>query len=93
MAFQPTDIRELARLANIALTEEEQISFAKQFDDLFRFFDCITEAEGCSENQTEGISVLREDHACVDETRDALLGCAKTTADGCITVPLVMEDL
>lgn len=87
------DIKQLADLANIALTQEECLAFSRDFDGLLRFLHSITETEIFVPQLSNAAVFFRDDEVCDGFCRDELLANAATTAQGYITVPLVMEDI
>ncbi len=93
MDKQKTDVCELAKLAKITLTQVESKAFSHDFDELLSFLESITKTELSADIVSNTVDSLREDVPCVEFSREELLANAATTADGYITVPLVMEDL
>ncbi len=86
------DFDKLAKLANIDPANTDG-RLSQYFDAMLRFFDGM---DAVGRNAPEDFDValpMREDTVRAETTREELLCGAKTVADGCITVPLVMEDL
>ncbi len=75
------DIRHIAKLARLQLSEEEVKKFAKELTSILEYIDVLNELD--TENveptaQVTGLSnVFREDEAKESEaTKDELLGCS-----------------
>lgn len=90
------DADAVARLSNLEFSEEEKRELSEDMASIVAFADRLTAAD------TEGVppsfgtlpleNVFREDIPQILFTRDELLAAAPTKADGCITVPRVVEE-
>ena len=88
-------VKHVAHLARLAITEEEASKFTKQLDDIISF------AEQLNELDTENVepmahalevrNVMREDHAQQGLPREEVLKNAPDHQDGQIKVPGIME--
>ncbi|MGM9986235.1 MAG: Asp-tRNA(Asn)/Glu-tRNA(Gln) amidotransferase subunit GatC [Bacillaceae bacterium] len=89
------DVKHVANLARLAVTEEEVEKFTKQLDDI------ITFAEQLNELNTEGVkptshvlemkNILREDKAKQGLPVEEVLKNAPDSQDGFIRVPAIIE--
>lgn len=88
-------VKHVAHLARLAITEEEASKFTKQLDDIISF------AEQLNELDTENVepmahalevrNVMREDRAQQGLQREEVLKNAPDHQDGQIKVPGIME--
>ncbi|WP_210367268.1 Asp-tRNA(Asn)/Glu-tRNA(Gln) amidotransferase subunit GatC [Bacillus sp. REN3] len=88
-------VKHVAHLARLAITEEEASKFTKQLDDIISF------AEQLNELDTENVepmahalevrNVMREDRAQQGLPREEVLKNAPDHQDGQIKVPGIME--
>lgn len=89
------EVKHVANLARLSVTEEETVKFTKQLDSI------ITFAEQLNELDTEGIeptthvlkmkNILREDKASEGLSRDEVLKNAPDHQDGQFKVPSILE--
>lgn len=92
-----TDIKHLAKLANLVIATDRQTKLATQIDATFEYIKTLeqTDTESLSEtNQVTGLTnILRED--IVDDSRtftqDQALQNAKNTYKGYFVVPAILE--
>lgn len=89
---KPIDINKTADLSMLSLTEDEKEKFSKDMASMIGFANKICELE-CEEDTSlcGETNILRKDNAVIGGSRDELLKNAKTTSDGYITVPRVVE--
>jgi aspartyl-tRNA(Asn)/glutamyl-tRNA(Gln) amidotransferase subunit C len=89
------DIRKIARLARLRLTDEEAETFTRQLDEVLGYVDKLSNLDldnvEASAHPRESEDVLREDEIrpCLDQEQ-ALLNAPKRSADQFI-VPKVVE--
>lgn len=90
------DIDYVARLARVALSEEEKATFAKQLGDVLGYFQRLEEVDvagvGPSAHPHEVGNVWRADEPGSAFTVDEALANAPARRDGQIVVPKVVED-
>ncbi len=96
MRLTPEDVRHVAELAKLSLTDEEVIEYAEQLSDI------LTYAERLSEVDTSGIpptpfvlplaSVMREDEPEPGLTNEEALANAPDAADGFFRVKAVFGE-
>ena len=95
MKITKEEVKYVANLARLNLTEDEAERLQTEMADIIAFADTLSNLE------TDGIeptnhairveNVLREDECRDSYSRDALLGCAPEKQAGCYTVPKVVE--
>jgi aspartyl-tRNA(Asn)/glutamyl-tRNA(Gln) amidotransferase subunit C len=99
MAFQPDDIRRLARLSRIAVDEPDATHFAQELSGIFGLIDQLQAVE------TQGVEPLahpldavlhsaqrlREDRATETSAREANMANAPEVEGGLFLVPKVIE--
>lgn len=88
-------VRQVAELAKLSLTEEEEARMAEDMGEILRFAEMMNQLDtgdaAALAHVTGTQNVLREDapRPCFD--RDALLSGAPSAADGCFLVPKSFE--
>lgn len=95
MKITKEEVKYVANLARLNLSEDEVARLETQMADIIAFADTLSGMD------TEGIeptnhairveNVLREDENRASYDRDALLGCAPAKQAGCYSVPKVVE--
>ncbi|MDD3149819.1 MAG: Asp-tRNA(Asn)/Glu-tRNA(Gln) amidotransferase subunit GatC [Candidatus Gastranaerophilales bacterium] len=86
-------VEHVAKLARLALTEEEKEKFAKQFDDILEYFNQLNEVN--TENvkpmahAVPSSNVMREDVVVRDCTKEEILSNAPEEEDGFFKVPKI----
>jgi len=95
MPLQPEDIRRIAHLARLAVTDEEADRTLAQLNDILRMIDRLqavdtTGVEPMS-HPLGGAQRLREDAVTEQPDREAALRNAPATRDGLFLVPRVIE--
>ncbi len=96
MRLTPEDVRHVAELAKLSLTDEEVVEYAEQLSDILAY------AERLSEVDTSGIpptpfvlplaSVMREDEPEPGLTNEEALANAPDAADGFFRVKAVFGE-
>lgn len=78
--FTPDDLRRVARLARLALTEDEERLFARQLDTFLAFADQVqgidTEDVPPMSHPAGGAAAMRDDHPEPSLPRDIALAAA-----------------
>lgn len=91
------DVRYVADLARIELTDDEAARFEKELDDVLEYVQKLGELDVDTIEATAHAmplsNVMREDIARPGMDREAMLGNAPATADDAfVRVPVVIED-
>ena len=86
------DIEAVARLARIALTDEEKITLATEVAEILAMGDRLTAAPDPREGKAVAEGVLRPDEPTTGLSREEILAMAPTSAEGYVTVPHVLSD-
>ncbi len=94
MSITPQDVQRMASLARLRIDEPTQELFAKQFADIISYMDILAEVD------TQGIEAmyspsehptpLREDAACNEPKRAAVLSNAPKTDGQYFVVPRIV---
>jgi aspartyl-tRNA(Asn)/glutamyl-tRNA(Gln) amidotransferase subunit C len=96
MALSRDEIRKVALLARLELTDGELDEQAKHFNDLLSQFEILQSLDVQDIEPTSHsiplVNVLRADTARPSLTRDAALANAPESRDGCIVVPRIVEN-
>jgi aspartyl-tRNA(Asn)/glutamyl-tRNA(Gln) amidotransferase subunit C len=89
------DVRYVARLARINLTEDEAKIFQKQLDDVLKYAEKLLEVDVTNVRATAGalpvFNVFRDDSPRDWFTANEALSNAPRQANGLFTVPKVLE--
>lgn len=91
------EVRHIAHLARLSLSDEELKKFSAQLSAILQFVSTLQKVKTTEivapPRRAEGTVVGREDRviACEDTNRDALLGTAPQRRGGGIAVPAVFE--
>ncbi len=99
MAFQPDDIRRLARLSRIAVDGDEAERFARELSGIFGLIDQLQAIDTSGvEPLAHPLDVvmasaqrLREDRAAPPDSREANMANAPQAEGGLFLVPRVIE--
>lgn len=99
MAFQPDDIRRLAKLSRIAVDEADAAYFARELSGIFGLIDQLqavdTQDVGPLAHPLDALmhsaQRLREDRATEANAREANMANAPEVEDGLFLVPKVIE--
>lgn len=98
MALTREDIRGIAHLARLSLTEEEEIRYAEQLSGVLSYIDMLNEVDTDSVVETAQVKgledVLRDDVSVRtdDDTRTKLVALFPKSEKGMLVVPGVFED-
>ena len=95
MALSRDEVRKVALLARLELTDEELDEQAKHFNDLLQQFEALQALDVTGIEPTSHsiplVNVLREDASRPSLPRDVALANAPESRDGCIVVPRIVE--
>jgi aspartyl-tRNA(Asn)/glutamyl-tRNA(Gln) amidotransferase subunit C len=95
MPLQPEDIRRIAHLARLAVTDEEADRTLAQLNDILRMIDRLQAVDTAGvepmSHPLGGAQRLREDAVTEHPDRDAALRNAPASRDGLYLVPRVIE--
>ncbi len=95
MALSRDEIRKVALLARLELSDVELDEQAKHFNDLLLQFDILQSVDVSGIEPTSHsiplVNVLREDIARPSLSREQALANAPESRDGCIVVPRIVE--
>ncbi|MCS1352048.1 Asp-tRNA(Asn)/Glu-tRNA(Gln) amidotransferase subunit GatC [Mechercharimyces sp. CAU 1602] len=96
MSISSTDVKHIANLARLTLTEEEVTNYTSQLNDILQFADKLNELDTSDVEPTSHVlplvNVLREDEVRPSLTREEALKNAPDQKDGQVRVPAVFED-
>ena len=92
---QPNDIKHVAKLAKLEIEASKIADFTTEFNAIIDFVEQLAEVDTTGVEPTyhgnQLLNVFREDVAKPGVERDVMLANAKTTKDGFIQVPAIME--
>ena len=92
---QPKDIQHVAKLAKLEIETEKIESFTTEFNAIIAFVEQLGEVDTTGVTPTyhgnDLLNVFREDVAKPGVEREKMMMNAKTTKDGFIQVPAIME--
>ncbi|MDR0534973.1 MAG: Asp-tRNA(Asn)/Glu-tRNA(Gln) amidotransferase subunit GatC [Puniceicoccales bacterium] len=92
----PIDINRLAKLARIALTDDEKQRFSGELDGILGYFDQLEQADvagvECSAHPFPVHNILREDQPAPSLPTEVLERLAPAFRDGHVLVPRVVDD-
>jgi aspartyl-tRNA(Asn)/glutamyl-tRNA(Gln) amidotransferase subunit C len=95
MALTRDEVRKVALLARLELTDDELDAQAKHFNDLLQQFEILQSLDLSGIEPTSHsiplVNVLREDVVLPSLSREAALANAPESRDGCIVVPRIVE--
>lgn len=87
------DVRHVAKLARLELTEEETIKYSKQLGDIIKYVEQMNEVD------TTGVepmphpipvyNVMREDEVKYEQTKEEMMANAPYEEDGFFRVPKI----
>lgn len=83
------DVKKIASLACLSLTPEEEARLAQQMEQIVSFAALLPVTEGDGKEDALTVEDLREDRVVPSMSRGELIPPAKTSADGCVTVPRI----
>ncbi|MDR0425810.1 MAG: Asp-tRNA(Asn)/Glu-tRNA(Gln) amidotransferase subunit GatC [Clostridiales bacterium] len=95
MKVDTAEVRRIAALSRIRLTEAEETAMRAHLEVVLRQFSVIgsvdTEAVAPTAHILPAANVLREDEAQAPTAREVLLACAPKADGECFIVPAVIE--
>ncbi|MDD3437743.1 MAG: Asp-tRNA(Asn)/Glu-tRNA(Gln) amidotransferase subunit GatC [Candidatus Gastranaerophilales bacterium] len=87
------DVEHVAKLARLALSEEEKQKFVKQLNSILEYMNELNEVDTSNvapmEHSIKITNVMREDTVVVDFSREELLNNAPEEEDGFFRVPKI----
>ncbi|HLK56791.1 MAG TPA: Asp-tRNA(Asn)/Glu-tRNA(Gln) amidotransferase subunit GatC [Chthonomonadaceae bacterium] len=95
MALSREEVRKVALLARLELTDDEIDEQAKHINDLLKTFETLQQLDVTGIEPTSHsipiVNVLREDRTLPSLPREAVLANAPEARDGCFIVPRIVE--
>ena len=93
MALTIEEVRKLAHLARISVSEEELVSFAEDISSIIGFVDRVqnVKLDGVPDTTYSDINVFRSDEVNALESVYDLVECAPLHQDHFVKVPKVIE--
>lgn len=95
MALTPDEVRKVALLARLELSDDEVETQARHLNSLLQQFEALQALDVTGIEPTSHafpvVNVLREDRERPSLPREAVLANAPEAADGCFVVPRIME--
>ena len=95
MAITEQEVRYVAHLSRLELSEDELARFAAQLDEVLQYVEKLNELDTSQvEPMLHAIAhenVFREDVPGHSLTRDEALGNAPDSSEGCFKVPRIIE--
>jgi aspartyl-tRNA(Asn)/glutamyl-tRNA(Gln) amidotransferase subunit C len=95
MALTPDEVRKVALLARLELSEDEIETQAKHLNDLLQQFEALQALDVTGVEPTSHsipvYNVLRTDNVRPSLTREEVLANAPLARGGCFVVPRIME--
>ena len=92
---QPADIKHVAKLAKLSFDDSKIDAFTEEFNAIIDFVEQLeqvdTQGVAPTYHGNQLINVFREDKAQAGVERELLLANVKTSKDGFIQVPALME--
>lgn len=91
------DVRSIARLARIQLSEKETVQFVREFSEILAYFDTVKKAKLKGvEPMTHSVTfrnVVREDEGkkASVEVKNTLLSMTQATKEGYVKVKTILE--
>ena len=89
--MQDLNIRHIAKLARLKLSEEELQGFEKDMGAIVSMVEKLPELKGNIAISAENAMELREDIVTPSMDRDAILSNAPLAESGCFAVPKIVE--
>ena len=95
MEITRAQVEYVARLARLAVTEEEKILFARQLSSILTYMDTLNRLDTTGVEPTSHVvplkNVFREDESEPSLSREQALANAPDTQDGYFRVPRIIE--
>ena len=87
------DVRHVAKLARLELTEEETEKYSKQLGDILKYVEQMNEVDTTNvepmSHAIPVVNVMREDKVVSEQTKEELMANAPAKEDGCFRVPKI----
>jgi aspartyl-tRNA(Asn)/glutamyl-tRNA(Gln) amidotransferase subunit C len=88
-------VEHVAKLARLAISEEEQALFSRQLSSILTYVETLNRVDTAQVEPTSHVipmqNVLREDTAKASLSRDEALANAPDADQGCFRVPKIIE--
>lgn len=88
-------VEHVAKLARLALSEDEQTLFSRQLSSILTYVETLNRVDTSQAEPTSHVipiqNVLREDEVTPSLPRDAALANAPDSDQGCFRVPKIIE--
>jgi aspartyl-tRNA(Asn)/glutamyl-tRNA(Gln) amidotransferase subunit C len=95
MALTEKEVRKIAKLSRIRLTDEEVVHFGKEISGILNWVEMLQEVDTNNVPRMASVSAvtlpLREDVVTDGDCRDDVLANAPDARYGCFAVPKVVE--
>lgn len=87
------DVEHVAKLARLALTEEEKVKYTKQLGDVLKYVEQMNEIDTTNvkpmSHAFDIVNVMREDKVVYEQTKEELMKNAPVEEDGFFRVPKI----
>ena len=87
------DVRHVAKLARLELTEEETEKYSKQLGDILKYVEQMNEVDTTNvepmSHAIPVVNVMREDKVVSEQTKEELMANAPAKEDGFFRVPKI----
>ena len=95
MEITREQVEHVAKLARLAISEEEKALFGRQLSSILTYVEALNRVDTAHVEPTSHVipmqNVLREDEVKPSLPRDAALGNAPDADEGCFRVPKIIE--
>lgn len=95
MAISEEEVKRIAKLAKFQVEDEEVVHFTQEFGNILNMIEELQNVDTTGVNPmfwaVDFENVMREDKVVRTQTRDELFINAKTTSDGFIEVPSIID--
>lgn len=95
MAISEEEVKRIAKLAKFQVEDEEVVHFTQEFGNILNMIEELQNVDTTGINPmfwaVDFENVMREDKVVRTQTRDELFINAKTTSDGFIEVPSIID--
>lgn len=95
MEITREQVEHVAKLARLAVSEEEKVLFGRQLSSILTYVETLNRVDTSQVEPTSHVlpmqNVLREDEVKASLPRDAALANAPDSDNGCFRVPKIIE--
>ena len=96
MQLTKDEVKKVAKLANLPLTEKEEEKFAEQLSETLSYVESLNEVDTGNVDQTSQVTglvnVTREDEVVPSFTQEQVLSNVKSSYQGFIKVEAILEE-